>query len=345
MNLLSIEDVDGRISPFPPAGQCPGFRRRSAGWIYRGWIAAGDGYEAATAAAGKRFSLDVYHWGAVCWQRMYHPKEVVLKVPHVVRPRYRLGQAVAVAASLMLVGWVPARSLVVGPGQVVRVNRDLPVDGPILIGPGLGTFILDAGTLQATYLKLSGDPASRVVINGGTLKVSFISVTNRGPITVGNGTDPAVLELCGGESLVSSLLTVSSNAVLRGFGSVSGAVANYGTIQATGDLVFTNSPEFASSVTNWGALCETNGGRLVFAGAAVNYARPEVVSLSRSEAGWSVAFNSIGGLTNVLEATADLGAPGWSTVEAVPGTGNRLVFTDSLPASRRFYRVRVKGRP
>lgn len=338
MNTLDIETVDGLVSPFPPAGQCPGFRRRSAGWIYRGWIAAGDGYEAATAAAGKRFSLDVYAWGAVCW-------EPVSRLKSKVQSR-GLELAGAVAVALMLVGWVPARSLVVGPGQVVRVNRDLLVDGPILIGPGLGTFVLDAGTVQATYLKLVGDPASRVVINGGTLKVSFVSVTNHGPVVVGNGTDAAELDLAGGTSLISSLITVSSNAVLRGYGVVCGAVANYGTIVADGGvLLFTNGAGFSSMVTNWGVLIETNGGHLVFAGRAVNYARPEVVALSRSEAGWSVEFCSIGGLTNVLEATSDFRAPGWAMVEAFPGTGTRLVFTDSLPASRQFYRVRVEGRP
>jgi hypothetical protein len=178
MNTLDVETVDGRLSPFPPSDQCPGFIRRSARWIYRGWVARG-------AATGEAIG------GVVC-------------------------------------------------GAVV--NR------------------------------------GRIVADGGP-------------------------------------------------------------------LVFTNGAGFSSVLTNWGVMCETNGGRLVFAGSEVNYARPVIVSAGAFKGGWLVAFRSVGGLTNCLEATDGWVGPTWSEARRWVGTGGDLVFIDSFPPAQRFYRVRVESRP
>jgi hypothetical protein len=208
----------------------------------------------------------------------------------------------------------------------------------------IGTFILEGGFVQADYLKVVGDRSTSLLVKGGTLKVNFISVTN-GPVTIAEG---ATLELGDGTNLFTSLLTICSNATLRGNGTICGPVANYGTILAgaVGDLLtFTdNGSSFPSAVTNWGCMYMTNGGQLQFGGTVVNYAPPIVMPPKKTASGLVLRFLSVGGLTNWLESAPDLQNPLWTPVTNQVGTGEVLSFSpDAATGPRRFYRVRVTG--
>ena len=207
-----------------------------------------------------------------------------------------------------------------------------------------GTFILDGGFVQADYLKIEGDHDTSFVFKSGTLKVDFISVTNQGPVTVPDG---ATLELCNGTNLFTGLLTICSNATLRGNGTICGPVANYGTILAgtNGDLLtFIAGSGLSSLVTNWGCMYMTNGGLLQFGGTIINYEPPAILATEKTANRIVLRFLSVGGLTNWLESATSLRNPIWTTLTNELGTGEILSFTnDAATDPTRFYRVRVTG--
>jgi cyclophilin family peptidyl-prolyl cis-trans isomerase len=56
--------------------------------------------------------------------------------------------------------------------------------------------------------------------------------------------------------------------------------------------------------------------------------------------GEQISWNSVTGLTNIVEFTTNL-PPVWNTLVTTNGTGARMSVTDTAVAPRRFYRVRV----
>jgi cyclophilin family peptidyl-prolyl cis-trans isomerase len=56
--------------------------------------------------------------------------------------------------------------------------------------------------------------------------------------------------------------------------------------------------------------------------------------------GEQISWNSVTGLTNIVEFTTNL-PPVWNTLVATNGTGARMSVIDTAVAPRRFYRVRV----
>lgn len=221
--------------------------------------------------------------------------------------------------------------------------------GKSITNTNTGKFILDGGRVQAHKLIMVGSRNSSLVFKSGVVQLCSVSVTNQGPVIIHPG---VTLTLCDGTNLLSGLLTISSNATLTGSGMICGPVANYGTILAGTDgkpLTFANDPSgtnITSTVTNWGCLCTTNGGQIVFGGNTFNYTSPTFLAPEQPTNGvMIIRFVSVGGLTNYLESATSLSNPLWTTVTNWPGTntGGILSFTNSALTNdlMRFYRVRV----
>lgn len=305
-----------------------------SGGTFCGWIKKpspiGD-YHSQCAEAKTRFKVDSYPWGAVLWR-----KAVV-------------GAFIAFGLCESAVAWVGSMDVIVVGGKSMTATGALIVKGAIRVGTNsppfanTGTFIIDGGNVRCGLFKIEGDPASRLIFPRGTLYADSMSVTDRAPVVVGNGTDPAMLSLGGGESTFSGGLVIMSNATLTGSGVVHGAVVNYGTISPDGVMLFTNNGQFCGNVTNYASLFQTNNGALVFGGAVDNYSRAGL-SVYRTEPEWCVLrVDSIGGLTNVLESTDDPLRGDWSIVAEWVGTGKRRDLGGFTGGSAKFYRVEVEG--
>jgi hypothetical protein len=72
--------------------------------------------------------------------------------------------------------------------------------------------------------------AGQLVFSGGTLRTKGSVVSNGLPFVVGDGNNAATLELLGGTHSFANGLVISSNATLKGCGTIIGNVTNYGTI-------------------------------------------------------------------------------------------------------------------
>ncbi len=64
------------------------------------------------------------------------------------------------------------------------------------------------------------------------------------------------------------------------------------------------------------------------------------VSAKPSPGGQEISWNSVAGLTNIVEFTTNL-PPAWTTLVRTNGTGARMAIVDSAAGPSRFYRVRV----
>jgi hypothetical protein len=206
-----------------------------------------------------------------------------------------------------------------------------------------GDFCLDGGTVEADSLQVIINTNNRFIFKSGTLKVQTFAVTNYWPITIPDG---GRLELGDGTNLISSLLTISSNATLTGNGTICGPVANYGTIVAgqPGDLLtFAPMPPlYPSAVTNWGRMYMTNGGTLSFQGIVCNNAPSPITAMTRTGANFTFQFVSVGGLAHILESKNALGDPAWTPLVSTNGTGEILSLTVPAPTGgARFYHIRV----
>jgi len=151
--------------------------------------------------------------------------------------------------------------------------------------------------------------------------------------------------LGGGTNFFSGLLTISSNATVLGKGTICGPVANYGTILAGRDgdsLIFASSGPYISSVTNWGRMYMTNGGKLSFEGTACNNVPFPITAMNQTGAGFTAQFVSVGGLSHTLQYKSAPGDANWTSVASVTGTGETLSLSDpALAGQTRYYRIRV----
>lgn len=66
----------------------------------------------------------------------------------------------------------------------------------------------------------------------------------------------------------------------------------------------------------------------------------EVAIQPAAGGGKQISWNSVAGLTNLVEYTTNF-PPVWTTLVTTNGTGARMTVTDNAEAPRRFYRVRV----
>jgi hypothetical protein len=249
------------------------------------------------------------------------------------------------ANSDLLVGestGVPALVNVTGGTLTVTNARH---NARLIIGlDGRGDFCLNGGTVKADFIQVTNDAHNQFVFKSGTLQVQTFLVTNRGPITIGDGIHPARLDLIGGTNCISSLLTISSNATLAGSGTICGPVANYGTIVAgrPGDqLTFAPMlPGYPSAVTNWGGMHMTNGGVLSFQGTACNNVPFPITEMTKTGGGFRFKLVSVGGLTHTLEYKDALSDANWTPLASTTGTGEIVSLTDPAPTDKaRYYHI------
>jgi hypothetical protein len=227
-------------------------------------------------------------------------------------------------------------------------------DARLVMGlSGQGDVYLDGGTIEADVLQIEGTRKNRFIFNSGTLKVRSLCVTNGGPFTIGDGVHRAAQEFLGGTNVLSGPLTVNTNATLSAEGEVaiSGPVINYGTIVAGrrgAHLTFASLlPPSPSAVTNWGRIYMTNGGVLTFQGTISNRVSAPITDAftTKPGTGWTVRFNSVGGLSHTLEYKNALSEPNWKPLTSTMGTGEALELTDPAPpAEPRYYHIGV-GKP
>ena len=252
------------------------------------------------------------------------------------------------AKSELLVGesvGAPALVTVTG-GMLTVTNADH--NARLIIGlGGRGDFCLNGGTVEADFIQVT-NTGNRFIFNSGKAKVGSLMVTNFQPITVGDGVHAATLVLSDGTNVISRLLTVTNNATLtvEGTATINGPVANYGTILAgrPGDqLIFASTTGYPSIVTNWGHMYMTNGGTLTFQGTVCNNVPAHITAMTQTGANFTFQFDSIGGLTHMLEYKNALSDPNWtSSLVSTNGTGETRSLTIPAPTgAARFYHIRV----
>jgi T5SS/PEP-CTERM-associated repeat protein len=149
-------------------------------------------------------------------------------------------------------------TLAITNGGVVNVNGNALIDvdvnnqvtvagGSLVVTNGAGTgclevrtgaLVFNGGTATANQLLATNGANSVVAFNSGTLTLGAATVSKGSAFVVGNGTNPAVLNLQNGVSRFADHLIVSSNAQLVGNGTI--AAGNV-TVQSGGTLAPGNS--------------------------------------------------------------------------------------------------------
>lgn len=127
-----------------------------------------------------------------------------------------------------------------------------------------GSFTLNAGTVSADRLLVSHGANGQFTFNGGVLNITASDLANNSQINngaafvVGDGAHSAVLNLGGGLLSAANGLVISSNATLRGNGTVGGGslTVNSGGLLSPGNSV---------------GVLTNNGDLVVNSGAALNY--------------------------------------------------------------------------
>lgn len=171
-----------------------------------------------------------------------------------------------------------------------------------------GSATLTGGTLTTDIL-LINDTNAAFAFNDGTIRAKSMTVANGQPFTVGDGVNPAVLELQGGTFNFANGLVISPNATVTGCGMIIGTVINNGTY---------NNPCSGPVIT--------------------------ISSLSRTGNTVTAAFSSINGLNHKLEFKTSLTNTNWSAISpGVIGNGSAMSLSDITATNvSRFYRIHAQ---
>lgn len=211
-------------------------------------------------------------------------------------------------------------NLVVGTPQISTGTFNLSggsitvtnLSGTAQVQISAGTAIVTGGTLTTDKL-LINDPAATFTFNNGTIRAKSMLVSNGQPFTVGDGINPAVLELQGGTFTFANGLVIAPNATVTGCGTIIGSIVNNGTY---------NNP----------------------CGGAVTPSAPSISGMNHSAQTAVLSCVSQSGFTYTLEYKNALTDPTWTAIlPAATGTGGVLNLTDlTATNSSRFYRIRVQ---
>ncbi len=172
-----------------------------------------------------------------------------------------------------------------------------------------GSFTLNAGNLTADLILLKTN-TGQFTFNNGTLRAKSMTVSNDAPFVVGDGVNPATLELLGGVYNFANGLVISPNATVTGCGTVIGNVTNNGT--------YNNSCGQTPTVS--------------------------ISSLTKTGSTVTVSFLSANGLGHTLEFKNSLSDAVWTPIPpSVPGDGNVMSRTDLTATNvMRFYRIHAQ---
>jgi len=172
-----------------------------------------------------------------------------------------------------------------------------------------GVFTMEGGTMTVDRLLVTNS-AAQFVVNGGAIRTRGTRVSNGRPFVVGDGTKPAVFELLGGTHSFSDGLVISSNATLKGCGTIVGNIVNHGTL-----------------ATNCSAVPT----------------RPVIVNVGRAGNAVRFSFDSENGFAYTVEYKTVLNDPSWTVLRTETGTGSSVSITNTIgPEPTRSYRVRVQ---
>lgn len=194
-----------------------------------------------------------------------------------------------------------------GSGTAIFSNGTALVETVIIAASNTasGSLQLRGGALTTGRLNATR-PSAQIQFSSGTLVVTqATTIANSVAFIIGNGTQPATLQLDGGTHSFANGLVISSNATLRGTGTVVGTI----TVLPGGSNQLGVAP---TSVALVPAL--VNG--------QFRFSFP----------------SATGRLYDILAAT-NLAAPVWQLQTTLAGTGAPLTYTNTSFASRRFFRV------
>jgi T5SS/PEP-CTERM-associated repeat protein len=172
-----------------------------------------------------------------------------------------------------------------------------------------GTAVLNGGAVLTDQLMLTNAQGTFAFVSG-TLQAKNMTVANGAPFVVGNGIQPATLQLQGGTYSFADGLVISSNATVSGCGTILGSISNNGTL-----------------ATN------CNSTPVVLIGA-----------ISRQGTVATVNFSTLNGGSHVLEFKNSLNDPTWNAIlPAIIGKGGLTNAVDlSATNKTRFYRIHVQ---
>ncbi len=176
--------------------------------------------------------------------------------------------------------------------------------GTNVINIANGSFTLNGGTVIADAILMT-NAAGVFAFNNGLLRAKTMTVSNGASFVVGDGVNPATLELQGGIYTFADGLVISPNATVTGCGTIIGAITNNGTLIPCGP-----PPATISGVTRTGSTA-------------------------------TVSVTSASGYNYTLEFKNALNELSWTPIlPAQPGTGGLLNLSDTLATNRtRFYRI------
>lgn len=175
-----------------------------------------------------------------------------------------------------------------------------------------GDLVLNSGVAQFDRLELNS-ANGRLQFNGGTLRARDLIVNNGAPFVLGDGVNPATLELDGGTVSFANGIVISPNATLAGCGTLTGNVTvidgGSNTVQPCGQ-----PPITPFTLTNFASVT----------------------------AGIRFSFNSDAGVNYLVEFKNDLAEPAWQPLATLAGNGGLLHVTNNPAATgARFFQVRT----
>jgi T5SS/PEP-CTERM-associated repeat protein len=196
-------------------------------------------------------------------------------------------------------------------GQVSVAGGNLTINSSgksAYLAVGGGTFTLSQGSVVTDNLFLTNN-GGQFLFNSGLLQAGNITVSNGAPFVVGDGVNPATLQLQGGTFFFANGLVISNNATVKGCGTILGNISNFG-------ILATNCPPTGVVIT----------------------------SAARTGSTVTVFFTTLNGSNHVLEYKNALTDTGWTAIlPGVIGTGGIASATDtSATVQRRFYRIHLQ---
>lgn len=175
-----------------------------------------------------------------------------------------------------------------------------------------GELVLNSGIAWFDRLELNS-ATGRIQFNGGTLRARDLIVNNGAPFVLGDGVNPATLELDGGTVSFANGIVISPNATLGGCGTLTGNV----TVLAGGSNGFQpcgQPPITPITLTNFASLAS----------------------------GLRFSFNSDAGVNYLVEFKNDLAEPAWQPLATLTGNGGLLHVTNTpVATAARFFQVRT----
>ncbi|TAL06338.1 MAG: hypothetical protein EPO07_02005 [Verrucomicrobia bacterium] len=171
-----------------------------------------------------------------------------------------------------------------------------------------GDFTMFQGNLTLDNF-ISTNPNTPITFTRGTISAGSMTISNGAPFVIGDGVNPATLQLQGGMYSFADGLVISSGATVTGCGTIIGGIVNNGTLS-----------------TNCGVPAVA------------------ITQLTKSGSTATISFTTLNSSNHVLEFKNALADPAW--LEILPGVvGNGSVTNQqdtTATNGTRFYRIHVQ---